>query len=82
MNKVRNDRGEWVTAIGAPGSLERIKVERPVLIAKIRHYAAQLQAAGVSPMTEGLMRTIANAEGVNAEIEVRALLRAVAEEEG
>lgn len=36
MNVVENDRGEWVTAVGAPGSLARAQVEWPDLIEKIR----------------------------------------------
>jgi len=32
MNTVKNDKGQWVTAIGAPGSIERVKVEYPALI--------------------------------------------------
>jgi len=32
MNTVKNDYGQWVIAIGAPGSMERIKIERPAAI--------------------------------------------------
>lgn len=35
MNKTRNDKGESVIAIGAPGSLERVKVEHPALIERL-----------------------------------------------
>lgn len=34
-NGLKNDRGEWVTAIGAPGSRERIKCQYPMLISDI-----------------------------------------------
>ena len=35
MNKVQNDRQEWVVAVGAPGSIERVKIERPEMINSI-----------------------------------------------
>ena len=36
MNKTLNDKGETVIAIGAPGSPERIKIEYPNLIEKLK----------------------------------------------
>jgi len=35
VNSVKNDRGEYVIAIGAPGSIARVKVEYPKLIDRI-----------------------------------------------
>ena len=35
MNSIKNDKGEMVTAIGAPGSIERVKVKWPALIEKL-----------------------------------------------
>lgn len=32
MNKILNDRGQLVLAVGAPGSIERAKIEYPALI--------------------------------------------------
>jgi hypothetical protein len=37
MNYTINDLGERVIAVGAPGSLERIKVERPKLIKQLNN---------------------------------------------
>ena len=47
MNTTMNDKGERVTAIGAPGSIERVKVEWPALICKIKNvYLTQPTAQG------------------------------------
>jgi hypothetical protein len=35
VNSVKNDRGEFVTAIGAPGSEARVRVEYPALVEKL-----------------------------------------------
>lgn len=35
VNSVKNDRGKYVTAIGAPGSEARVKVEYPKLIDRV-----------------------------------------------
>lgn len=32
MNRLQNDRGQSITAIGAPGSLERVKAQWPGFI--------------------------------------------------
>ncbi len=32
VNHTRNDRGQYPIAVGAPGSVERVKVEHPTLI--------------------------------------------------
>jgi hypothetical protein len=48
-NHVTNDRGENVVAIGAPGSLERVKCERPELI---NHIAHQVRLAGITSRIE------------------------------
>lgn len=41
MNTLMNDRGEIVAAVGAPGSVMRMKVERPAALADFaRAYAA------------------------------------------
>ncbi len=34
-NHIVNDRGETVLAVGAPGSIERLKVEHPKLISEL-----------------------------------------------
>lgn len=36
MNRIKNDRGEWVVAVGSPGSIERIKCQYPMLISDIQ----------------------------------------------
>ena len=35
MNTITNDHGQSVLAVGAPGSIERVKVEYPKLIARL-----------------------------------------------
>ena len=35
MNYIKNDKGLFVTAIGAPGSIERVKCEWPGLIERL-----------------------------------------------
>ncbi len=37
MNTLINDLGEEVTAVGAPGSIERVKVEYPNLIQALQN---------------------------------------------
>lgn len=37
MSTIKNDRCETVLAIGAPGSIERVKVQYPSLIQKIQN---------------------------------------------
>jgi hypothetical protein len=34
MNQIKNDRGQYVTAVGAPGSKARAAVQYPALIEK------------------------------------------------
>lgn len=41
MNHVCNDRNQWVPAVGAPGSLERTKCERPALIEKMARFVSE-----------------------------------------
>lgn len=36
MNHLRNDRGEFITAVGAPGSPARVKAQYPALIARVK----------------------------------------------
>jgi hypothetical protein len=43
-NYVENDRGEMVVAVGAPGSLERVKVEWPSLIERLDNLWCNAQA--------------------------------------
>lgn len=38
MNQVKNDRGEWVVATGAPNSLKRFECEHPSFIAEVEAY--------------------------------------------
>lgn len=44
MNKIHNDQGEYVVAVGAPGSVERAKVEWPGLIARITAISTEGEA--------------------------------------
>lgn len=40
MNRIKNDYGQWVIAVGSENSLERMKVKWPKLIAemKVRYF--------------------------------------------
>lgn len=38
MNQTKNDRGEWVVAVGAPNSLKRFECENPAFIAEVGEY--------------------------------------------
>lgn len=47
MNYTVNDRGESVIAVGAPGSIERVKCERPQLIEELNKlYSESFDAYG------------------------------------
>jgi len=46
MNQVMNDNGEFVTAVGAPGSIARLKVERPRALAL---FAEEYEESGSVP---------------------------------
>ncbi len=41
MNFVMNDQGDFVVAIGAPGSVERARIEFPGLIQKLDSYYSE-----------------------------------------
>lgn len=54
-NHVTSDRGETVIAVGAPGSIERVKVEWPALIEKVAQLyeaSADLPGRGLNQATE------------------------------
>lgn len=56
MNTVTNDKGETVLAVGAPGSLERVKVEWPALINKIKNvYLSQPTAQGQMTLINAML---------------------------
>lgn len=47
MNHTQNDRGEDALAVGAPGSVERVKKERPELIGQLDQlYLGSLDSPG------------------------------------
>lgn len=35
-NKIMNDRGEWVTSVGAPNSMANLAVRRPWLLGELQ----------------------------------------------
>lgn len=37
MNKIKNDYGEWVVAVGAPNSVERMRCKHPKLINRLKY---------------------------------------------
>ena len=59
MNHTTNDRGETVIAVGAPGSVARIRVEHPVLlerIARAKTWCEVLIQIGVADCMKRLSR--------------------------
>lgn len=76
MNKVKNDRGEWVTAVGAPGSLERVKVERPTLIERLDSLYWMSHECHGKCVDEAI--ELIRANGIRSELETRSLLMASA----
>jgi hypothetical protein len=74
MNRIMNDEGRLVEAIGAPSSLERVKAERPKLIDTLnRLYEASFggYGRGIDEAIE-----IIRAKGVKSQLETRNILLA------
>ena len=47
MNRIQNDRREWVIAIGSPNSMARMKQKWPELIASCRVQYAEIPLVAV-----------------------------------
>jgi hypothetical protein len=76
VNKVKDDFGQWVEAVGAPASVERVKVERPKLLDRINNLYFQAFDSPGRAVDEAL-RMIRDA-GIRSELETRSLLSASA----
>jgi hypothetical protein len=76
VNKVQNDFGQWVEAVGAPASIERVKVERPKLLDRINSlYFQSFDSPGRA--VDEAVQMIRDA-GIRSELETRSLLSASA----
>ena len=71
-NHVQNDRGEWVIAVGAPGSMERVRVERPSLIERLNNLYLQSDGCCGRCVDEAI--EMIRSEGIRSEMETRSLL--------
>jgi|SRR5262245_4117717 len=84
MNEIKNDKGEWVVAVGAPGSVERVKVEWPTLIEAVTRTCETVEltdaasgdrARAVIEQSLGMIR----AAGITSETETNSILEVVSE---
>lgn len=76
MNKILNDRGEWVVAVGAPASIERVKVERPTLISALDILYWQSQDYYGRCVDDAIK--LIREHGIRSELETRSVLMASA----
>ena len=67
MNHVRNDRGQLVTAVGAPGSEERLRCEYPALIERLTLAKQEGKSAIVA-------RRAIRREGIQTMLEIQTML--------
>lgn len=74
MNYVINDRGQPVIAVGAPGSVERVTVERPELLERLNKL--RIQAYGSPGHGLDAAIELIRAVGVRSEMETSALVQA------
>lgn len=75
-NSIKNDRGVFVCAVGAPGSIERVKLEYPDLIDRLNLlYYQSFDAYGRA--VDKAIQLIRDA-GIKSELETRSLLSASA----
>jgi len=74
MNHTTNDRGEYVIAIGAPGSIARVTVEYPMLIAELNDL---YENAGdcYGRMVDEAVKLI-RASGIKSKLETQSVLAA------
>ncbi len=74
MNHVTNDYGQNVIAVGAPGSIQRAKVERPRLIERLNSlYCNAYESPGRA--VDEAVQMIRN-EGIRSEMETISILQA------
>jgi len=74
MNHVVDDYGNTVIAVGAPGSIERVKVEYPKLIERLTSLYWQAYESPGCAVDEAI--EMIRAEGVTSELETVSLLKA------
>lgn len=68
MNHLRNDRGQMVIAVGAPGSEERLRAEYPMLIEGL---VARKAKEGISAVAA---RLAIKRAGIQTMLEIQTLL--------
>ena len=81
VNYVKNDKGESVIAIGAPGSIERVKVEYPGLIEDINNYLETINTDDVFPEAtakgdKDIILQLIRESGVRTPLETESVLQA------
>lgn len=74
MNYVTDDYGRTVIAVGAPGSVERVKVERPKLIDRLNSLYFQAYDSPGRAVDEAVDMIRAN--GIRSEMETANILKA------
>lgn len=74
MNHVTNDYGKTVPAVGAPGSIERVKVERPKLIDQLNSLYFRAYESPGRAVDEAV--EMVRAAGIRSELEAMSVLKA------
>lgn len=74
MNSIKNDLGQNVVSIGAPASIERVKIEYPKLISRLN--SLYEQSYGSYGRAVDLAISMIKDAGVKSELETASLLRA------
>ena len=74
MNSIKNDIGEIVTAMGAPGSVERVKVEYPSLIKKLNKIYVEALAYGLYGRSIDKAIEVIRESGIKSPLETKNIL--------
>ena len=74
MNHVTDDYGRIVVSVGAPGSIERVKVERPKLIDRLN--SLYFQAYNSPGRAVDCAVEMIRAAGIRSELETASVLKA------
>lgn len=75
VNKVKNDKGDYVVAVGQKGSRERAACEHPALIEKYRHRHYESTVYLAQPYCFGEANDdLERQDGIRCPIERRAIL--------
>lgn len=78
MNYVVNDLGKAVVAIGAPGSVQRVAVERPALIISLNFYALcgfPTKDGDFDPFPEEAAIELIKQHGITSALEIESILQ-------